>query len=51
MVKPWAMTTQETERRVTSKWSAISDSPTKTIDMLATMVTNEIAIAAKAFHL
>ena len=51
MVSPCAMTTHETARRVTPKSSAICPRATNTIDALATIVTNEIPIAANAFHL
>ena len=51
MVSPWAITTQDTAPSVTPKSSAIAASATNTMDMLMTMVTNEIAMTPNARHL
>ena len=51
IVSACAMTTHATVRSVTSKSSAIASSARKTMDMLMTMVKNEIPIAPKARHL
>jgi hypothetical protein len=51
MVRAWTITTQDTARRETPYSSAMADRATKTIDMLMTIVTNEMAMATKARHL
>ena len=51
IVSACAITTQVTARRVMPKSSAIADSATNTIDMLITIVTNEMPMAVKAHHL
>ena len=50
IVSACATTTHVTARSVIPKSSAIADSATKTIDMLITIVTNEMPMALNANH-
>ena len=50
MVSPCTMITHATERRVTPKWSAISDNATAIIVMLATITTSAMPMAVNGIH-